>query len=222
MLQIPKFNPEQHTAENQLEHGYSILQRGIVLKPRQFSRNLMHQALAGVRKPQPPMVFVEDLGQHVENEHDPEYRAAMLEWATTTTDAAYRVLYAMGTAVEHLPDGVWGPEDDGWINEIAFALVDVPEYKTPAERYLAWLDLYALIDEQDHAAAFVTGIFGMGGTLEASVAQAITFFRDHAEQSAADGVRAFLHSVDGDRVPEPDRGEAPEPGETSPVGGGGS
>jgi hypothetical protein len=152
-----------------------LLSSGIVLKVRPVPPLAIRQAVMNVERPRVPIVFIEEKGREEENPDDPGYRDALVEYRIATGMAAMKALLVLGTQVESLPDGLSGPEDDGWLEELQDAGLDI-EASSPRARYLAWLQFYALKTNEDLAAA-MDGPRKASGITEEDVALAVQSFR---------------------------------------------
>jgi len=151
------------------------LSSGIVLKVRPVPPLAIRQAVMNVERPRVPIVFIEEKGREEENPDDPGYREALFEYQMATGLVAMKALLLLGTEVDTLPDGMVGPSDDAWLDELQEVGVEV-EAKSPRARYLAWLQFYALKTNEDITAA-MEGPRKASGITEEDVALAVQSFR---------------------------------------------
>lgn len=140
------------------------LTTGIVLKIKPVSPRAMRDAADRIEKPQPPRVWNANRGTTQddpkdrgweENPNDPHYIEAMQQYTRDTNDASLHVGMILGTEVEEVPGGLYGPAEDGWFAEITepYEIIgQVPpalRATPPKARYLDWLLYYAIGAQDD-------------------------------------------------------------------------
>ena len=168
--------------------GEVKLSNGITLKIKTVPPGVVRRATQSIKLPMVPVVTLED-GREEENPDDPDYHAAVDQCHRERLEATYDIWKAMGTEPLVIPSGLYGPDDDGWIEELeAITNADgEPLVKvntaTSAMRYLEWLTLYALTDIGD--VTMVTAAqFSRTGIIEREVQEAIDFFRNDEARGA--------------------------------------
>ena len=173
------------------------LSNGIVLKLKPVPPFLARQAVISLQRPKPPVVFLEDKGREEENPNDPEYQRAIQEYEARQIELGLNVMLLVGTAVETVPKGCYGPDDDEWLEDLAIVGIEV-DVERPRARYLAWLRYYALQSASDIALvtqALATGV----GLTEEEVQATADSFRSRAERRADRRVRVAANR-DGDNL----------------------
>lgn len=159
-------------------------QNGVVLRCKAVSPVYM-QALAEQFLPPPPPKRIINNGQdepwEEENPGDPAYQRQLADLDRRWTMALNRLLAGMGTEPVTIPDGIFGPDDDGWIEQVRraelFTGVAIPvDISTPEMRYISWLFYYVFDNNVDLS---LTGMFTqqLGGLQEGEIAKAIETFR---------------------------------------------
>lgn len=181
--EAPKVTPENilKALESMKDAARQVtLSNGIVLRIKTVPPGLVRRAVRRIPMPEVPLV---DLGnREEENPDDPDYQKAIAKCHTDRIQATFELWKALGTEVLTVPSGVWGPDDDGWVEELesvrdegGVPLIEV-QREPPATRYLEWLSLYAMADVGD--ATLVTAAqFARTGIIEPEVSEAIEFFR---------------------------------------------
>lgn len=192
------------------------LSNGIVLKVRPVNAAVQNRAALSI--PLPPVPTVAGAhGVEEENPNDPDYIDACAVVAGKRLDKVGDALYTLGSTVEFVPEGMYPPEDDGWIEELAAVGIELPDYSAaPATllgvargrvaRYRDWLKLYALATYQDGQHLW-NAVVARSMVLEAEVLAAVAMFRRGAERHADNGLSAAPDGGDGDRVPPADTGD---------------
>ncbi len=153
------------------------LTNGIVLRCSQVPPLLLDYVGQQVPEPMPPQVKIVVDGQPdrmEENPDDPDYEEALTAWQRQTNLTAINAMLLAGTKVESVPEGIFKPEDDGWLSTLE-ALGAVPKMESDTERYLYWLRLDALPSTKD--ISMVTATVGTGVSIsEEAVAEAAASF----------------------------------------------
>jgi hypothetical protein len=130
------------------ERGLVTLSNGVVLKCSPIPPLLLRLAGSEIEAPAVPTFLNEAKGREEENPEDPDYKRALLDHRLRVGDAAMNIMLAVGTSIEHIPDGVSKPEDDDWIDTLKSAGISV-EHATPKARYISWLRMYAVATTED-------------------------------------------------------------------------
>lgn len=192
------------------------LSTGVVLKLRPVPPTVMDRARQAVPVPQVPKVFIESKGVEEPNPNHPEYLAALRGYDEQLVMAAWRAAAILGTAVESLPDGFPGPEDDRWIAELEAALPDGEELDVQRDvttdrernaRYYDWLRLYAFGTEEDAftVSAIATSTVSL---TEEEVASYVASFRDSQARRANLARQLAGEYLYGHNVLEPSAGDS--------------
>ena len=152
------------------------LANGIRLRLRHVSPRLMKamrdQSEEG--RPQPPMITRENRdGRQEPNEDDPEYKAAFAEWVSGTGWRVLDTLVATCVTVDHVPDGLCGPDTDEWAVEMA-DIYRLPIETNPKRRQAQWV-LLQVTDED--LLDLGPELMAQVGVQEADVQQALDKFR---------------------------------------------
>lgn len=177
---------------------------GIRLSLRPVNRLLLNQAAASIRDPEPPMVDI-GKGRLEPFPDDENYQLELARVAVKRMEVGGLAAIAMGTSVEFIPDGLQRPEDDLWVADVEqLNLISVAAGGKPAdlrlgnatERYISWLNCYALTSEADQYSLSHALMRAMGITLD-EVAQAMATFPGKEGRGAADGVPAPAPGVNG-------------------------
>jgi hypothetical protein len=169
-------------AEEPLQLDRITLSNGIVLKLKSVPPFLARQAVISLQRPKPPRVFLEDKGREEENPNDPVYLDELRLYEARSIEVGVNVMLLTGTEVQEIPNGCYGPEDDGWLENLE-ALDVVVEREKPRARYLAWLRYYALQSTLDITR--VTAALGRRvGLSEEEVAASADSFRNRAARRA--------------------------------------
>ncbi len=120
------------------------LSTGVVLRLMRPSRYIVQEKLKQMTPKQPkvPKVYIQDKDVWEENPADPEYVEAAQQWNLDWARASENSTLFMGTAVESLPEGFSGPDDEVWAAEIRDGLgMEIPASKML--RYCLWLKCWA-------------------------------------------------------------------------------
>lgn len=125
------------------------LSQGITLEIRPVPPLLVYEVLNRMEKPKPPMVWNEDRKRDEANPNDPEYLEALEQFILTVGMAQANTMFLMGTKVHSVPEGCFGPEDDGWQELLQDLDTPIPIEEGKSKRYVQWLRLYALATEED-------------------------------------------------------------------------
>ncbi len=163
------------------------LQNGVVLAVKSVPPLLIRKAVGKIKRPVVPKADV-GKGREEENPGDPEYSAAMDEYAQQTFDAGANVMLAAGTKLLSVPEGIDKPEDASWL-EVLEAAGFEPDLKNATSRYLSWLSYYAITSERD-VVDVVMAVTKLSGVPESEVAKAVETFRSGEARGADNGVPA--------------------------------
>lgn len=125
------------------------LETGIVLRLKPVPLMALNAAAARVPRPAVPVVMIPEKGREEPNPNDPAYQQAIEDWAIDQTEAQLAVALLLGTEIESVPEGMWGPDDDEWIDEAQEVQqlagnADFAIHREGRARYLDWLRMYAI------------------------------------------------------------------------------
>lgn len=155
------------------------LENGAVLKLKTISRAIINRAMARFPEPQVPIVNIESKGRSEPNPNDPDYLAAMVKYHEDRMELYYHLLVLFGTEFESAPEGVFAPQDDGWLIPFQKAEIEI-DISSELARYEEWFWLYASTEADKHN--LMAYMIGRTGVTEVEVAQAIVFFRRETER----------------------------------------
>ena len=150
---------------------------GVILSFRKVNRLMAVEAANKVQMPVVPKVYVESKHRYEENPNDPDYiekrNQAMFERGTIMAN----IYVALGTRIEHIPDGIQRPEDEDWYQD----LVDLGIQISPRgnARYRAWLAYYALTESEYNDLTLAVMKWN-GGITDEDVAKAQETFQDNS------------------------------------------
>ena len=169
----------QHPDE---EPGFCTLTNGIRFKIRAVPPFVLRTP-SDLPEPQIPMVRIEDQDRSEPNPDDPTYRREHAQWEENVGLAAVNKLMILATTtvndkgefearIDHIPEGIWGPDSDLWITWLKNAGVEDIDVSTPQIRYLSWLRNYACASPIDIARLQIASSKA-SGTLNVDVAMAM-------------------------------------------------
>lgn len=139
------------------------------------------------RLPSPPTVWLEDKQREEENPNDPAYLAELERMARVNDVALSDAIDSASYDVLAVPEGYFGPEDDGWLQDTrvttarAFGLSFDPG--DAIKRRIVWLRYYALESYVD-ARLYDNMRLELVGLSEQAVQEAMATFRGDAERGA--------------------------------------
>lgn len=180
-----------------------ILDNGIVLGVKPVPQTILRRVAGAIPEPTVPIITLED-GTQQEWPGDPDYILAQEECYTKRLEAAVEKLYVLGSFVESVPEGMYGPLDDRWIDEFESIgiTIDAPN---GLKRYSEWLQTYALTTAADQSALYMHCVAACG-VLDWEVRKAVEFFLRRKIRPTADEGAAVAGDRDGDNVLEGDPG----------------
>lgn len=175
--------PDPLTYYRQNGPGTFTSSRGIVLRIHAFSWELATRVQRNLLKqrPEPPRTYNKDDDKYTTDEKDPDYLRAMSEYVDKVGYLAFASRVSLGTEFLSAPDGVFPPDDDGWIDYICNPNLFgdcIPEIcRENPGRYVDWLRFYAF-GEGDIQAIYVLLEEASGVIKEQAVNEAVRSFRD--------------------------------------------
>ena len=181
---------------------------GIRLRLHTVNRQLVNQAMGRIQDPEPPMADI-GKGREEPNWDDPDYKDELQRRAALRVEVAGQATAVLATSVDHVPEGLYAPDDDGWLRDVSMVndlLADPAAAKlelnttTPARRYLSWLNYYAITTPEDEALFAGALVHAMGITV-AEVQNVMATFPGNAEGRADSGLPAEPSGDDRDSRP---------------------
>lgn len=176
-----------------------ILENGIVLGVKPVPQTILRRVAGAIPEPPVPIVTLDD-GTEQEWPGDPDYDKALEACYTARIEAAVEKLYVLGSFVESVPEGMYGPLDDRWIEEFASVGITV-DTSTGLKRYSEWLSTYALTTAADQSALYMHCVAACG-VLDWEVTKAINYFRSRTVRPTVAEGAAVAGDRDGADVPE--------------------
>ena len=204
---------EAYTGDEHIDR--IALANGIVLALKTVPPLLIRDAAMRIPQPPVPVVHIESKDREEENPGDPDYLQALIGWRAERDEAGLNVALIMGTEPSHVPDGMFSPDDEGWVAGIGatFAAIDMEPPKISGEigsaaRYLSWCKLYALSTEYDvlRVTLILTSAIAVS---EEDVRQSVDAFRDRIKRAA--DIEGSILEIAANR--DRDRAEAARDGE---------
>jgi hypothetical protein len=151
------------------------LSTGVELYVKQANPIILIKIMTKEKRPEPPMVFMKDMGRSMENPDDPDYISRVKAWEMNYNSAMLNALIGLGTSLKSKPKGLPGPDDDSWIADYKqYGLPTSPESK--AWRYIAWVQFVAAPIDND-IKVLGEKVKTLSGVREEDVADAESFSR---------------------------------------------
>lgn len=126
------------------------LENGIVLSIKPVPPLLLNAVMAEFPDPPEPTVWVEELGRNEPNPGDPQYKKDLQAAGDARDLAVNNIVLAVGTSCKEVPEGLFRPEEDGWVPTVEYAtkvagkqLTVASQEEDPITRYLQWIRWYA-------------------------------------------------------------------------------
>lgn len=149
------------------------LSTGVELNVKQANPIILIKIMTREKRPEPPMVFMEAMGRHMENPDDPDYIKRVQAWEMDYNSAMLNALIGLGTSLKSKPRSLPSPDDDTWIGDYkAYGLPASPESK--AWRYIAWVQFIAAPTDTD-IKLIGDAVKALSGVKEEDVAAAESF-----------------------------------------------
>jgi hypothetical protein len=154
-----------------------VLENGVRLRIKRVPPLLIQTTGSKLKRPTPPIVYIEEKGREEENPMSPSYLAAVEDYEFELGTLIINTLLMMGTELIECPNSFPGPADSGWVEPIEFLLGEgiVPENK-PKVRYLLWLK-YVALSTNDEIQDVARAVYRRVGVTEEDVSRAIDKFR---------------------------------------------
>lgn len=148
--------------------------------------------------PAPPKILIEEKGREEENPNDPEYLRQIGELAERQQEGVANLLLGVGTEIKFVPDDMFKPDDEGWVQQVQFAAelankqLEIPS--DGVKRYLCWLRFYAMESNTD--VALCQGLcMQLAGIREGEIEEVVESFRSLPQRgtdshSEVEGIRS--------------------------------
>lgn len=184
------------------------MENGIVIRCKSLPITYLAALRQSFPAPQPPKMpgaggLLEEVPDH------PDYILALSQYQIDYDAQQNRLIWGMATSVESLPEGIYGPEEDGWIDTVrrASKLLGKPiavEVEDKDLRYVDWLKYYAADNERDGWVLTFLPQRLAGLTLD-EVQAAAEAFRYFTRRRADPESPAIRPAEDGDQGRKPGR-----------------
>lgn len=182
------------------------MENGVVLTIKPVPPLILRQAARHVLDPEVPMAHIDHADRDEPNPSDPQYLADIEAAQERRSMAALTAALLVGTEFRSAPEGVPGPDNDEWIenlkaiNEVVGITMEIHDEPGSKARYLDWLRLVAISSETE--LHILTRILTIGVALtNAEVQAAAESFRRLLARSTDLANSDPSLSVDGDPVP---------------------
>ncbi|RPJ29148.1 MAG: hypothetical protein EHM33_01900 [Chloroflexi bacterium] len=124
------------------------LSSGVVLRGRKTNPVILVAVMSAFPRPEPPTVFMQQMGREMENPDDPGYIERLQAWKMDFADRMVTAMISLGTEIVSTPKGMGSPEKNDWLADYSLLGMPVhPEHK--GWRYLTWVKFVAMKDEAD-------------------------------------------------------------------------
>lgn len=159
------------------------LKTGVVLKLHPFS-GVALEALE-IRFPDPvvPKVYDEHTGREIENPMHPDYLKAVDAAKSKRALAALDAIVGLGTTLEAVPEGMDGPDSQGWKDRLDLLGYDQSFIESKLKRYVEWIKLVAAGDA-DGWEQLTIRCLRLSGVPEVDVDNALDKFKSEKKRPA--------------------------------------
>lgn len=189
----------------QIEKPEFTLTNGVVLRTKAIAKESIRRVFLQIKDPVVPVVMIASKGREEANPFDPDYIAAKQQANVQRLNAVTRALHMLGLELVSVPEGMPGPDDDSWIEELRAAGVEDLHPENASMRWLEWLEMIALATDLDQATAF-TEAAKTYGLFESEVFEAVASFRRQALRGSDSGRGTERDGADGDPSGRDDAG----------------
>lgn len=162
----------------------TVLSSGVVLRHKRVPPMILAKVDEKFSDPPIPVLWDAEKERNIPNPDDPEYYRKLEQIRMDRGKAMIDILIGMGTEIEFIPSTVQHPDEEEWVENLAFVNIDVPKLRLG--RYLAWVKYYAAEAAEDIQNLAKKGSSALGVT-EEDVAEAIANFQSHEERTADTG-----------------------------------
>lgn len=149
------------------------LSTGVVLRGKLANPTIFIMVMAANPRPEPPLVYIKEMGRQMENEADPDYLERVQAWKVEYSDRLVTAMIMMGTELVSAPKKLGKPQEDDWLEE--YSLLGMPMMpESKSWRYLTWVKFKGMSNEQDMQA--IMDVVGrLNGVREPTVKSAEEF-----------------------------------------------
>lgn len=161
------------------EDNLTTLSSGVVVRHKKVPPMILAKIESKFVEPPVPSVYDEQSDRYIPNPDDPNYERELNQFRMDKGNAMLDAMMALGTELVSLPEGLPKPDDEDWIENLAYLGVEVP--KLAIGRWLAWVKYVAATDTSDIQELAKHGSQALGIT-EAEVADSIARFQDTTER----------------------------------------
>lgn len=179
------------------------LENGIVLEVKTVPPLLLTAVSAEFPDPEPPTIWMEEKQRDEPNPNHPDYAKAIEANNEARDLAVNNVVLAAGTKVKTIPEGYFGPEDEGWVAGVEFAnkMSGIEVKVEPVDgdkmvRYLQWLRFYAMETSMDIALCQSLS-YQLAGIREGEIEEVFESFRNPQGRGADNVGEAEAGNSDG-------------------------
>lgn len=162
----------------------TVLSSGVVLRHKRVPPMILAKVDEKFADPPVPTLWDSEKERNFPNPDDPDYHKKLERVRMDRGTAMIDILIGMGTEIEFIPDHIQHPDEEEWVENLAFVSIDVPKLRLG--RYLAWVKYYAAEAAEDIQNLAKKGSSALGVT-EEDVAEAIANFQSHEERSTDTG-----------------------------------
>jgi len=162
------------------------LSSGVVLRAVRIAPLRLDAIQRQFKEPEPPEETLPD-GRKIKNPDHPDYKKAVAAFKEEQGMAMLDAMIMFGTEFVSAPNGMSGPDDNAWIEEMAIVGVKVPDH--PKARHLAWIKYVALDKNIEEDMALISEeVAKQLPIAEENIAKAIDSFRSETLGSADSGL----------------------------------
>lgn len=166
---------EEEMAEKKAvnEENWIRLSTGVVLIAKPANPFVLLTVMSMHPRPEPPQVFIENMGRKVENIDDPDYIKRVKAWEQQQSAAMLDAMILYGTELRDAPKGFPKPESDEWLTKYRILKLE-SDSANKDWRYLTWVKFVAIQGLED--LDVIKSVVGkLSGVQEADVKTAETF-----------------------------------------------
>jgi hypothetical protein len=174
-----------------------VLSTGVVIRIKKVPIQFFRMQINKIKKPHPPSIYIESQNRHEENPNDPDYIEAYEAYENGLFDKSINLLLGLGTDVESLPNGFYGPGDDRWIEELKMYDEELEIDSRPKPRYWLWLQFWAAPSQED-LSGLLNAVRAKMGVTQEEVEQALDTFPGDAQRAEDTVGEGQTDDQDGD------------------------
>lgn len=169
--------------DSSVSEGVYTSKSGIKFKLKPVSNLLIVDATSKLKKPKPPVIYIEDKGRKEENPSDPLYNEAMQTYNADRATITMGMVIGFGCEVEYIPEGFFQLESDEWVDDLVYFGVDVPQ--KGRARKVCWIRYHLIPSDEEQTKLMIAIMRNSGQTVEADVDEALSSFRSNEGRSTA-------------------------------------